>query len=136
MRKAPFTGWGRVALLGTAEGVAGGLLFGLVYPGAVLRGLPAAPHLAAYAAVYAAACLAWGIGYAYLAATQPQVNRFPVLSGLSFGIVVYVVTQLVLYGIAAEQIHSAQQVAFGLSTTCAFFGLPVALISRLFERTR
>jgi hypothetical protein len=76
------------------------------------------------------------VGYAYLAATQPQLNRLPVLSGLSFGVVVYVVTQLVLYGIAAEQIHTAAQVAIGLSATCVFFGLPVALIARLFEGTR
>ena len=136
MRKAPFTGWGRVALTGAAGGAAGGALLGLVYLTAILHRLPAGPQLAAYAALYVAACLAWGVGYAYLAATQPQVNRFPVLSGLSFGIVVYVVTQLVLYGIAAEQIHTAQQVAFGLSVTCAFFGLPVALVARLFERTR
>ncbi len=136
MRKARFTGWGRIALMGAAEGAAGGGLFGLVYFPAVLRHLPAGPTLASYAALYAAACLAWGVGYAYLAATQPQVNRFPALSGLSFGIVVYVVAQLVLYGIAAEQIHTAAQVAFGLSATCMFFGLPVALISRLFERMR
>lgn len=136
MRKAPFTGWGRIVLAGVAGGAVGGALYALVYFAAVLHRMPAGPELAAYAALYAAACLAWGVGYAYLAATQPQVNRFPVLSGLSFGIVVYVVTQLVLYGIAAEQIHTAQQVASGLSVTCAFFGLPVALVARLFERTR
>jgi hypothetical protein len=123
-------------LRGAAEGAAGGLLFGLVYFPAVLGRVPAGPEFAEYAALYAAACLAWGIGYAYLAETQPQVNRFPVLSGLSFGVVVYVVAQLVLYGIAAEQIHTAQQVVFGLSATCLFFGLPVALIARLFERAR
>ncbi len=122
--------------MGAAEGAAGGVLFGIVYFPAALRRMGADAQLAPYAALYAAACLAWGVGYAYLAATQPQVNRFPVLSGLSFGVVVYVVTQLVLYGIAAEQIHTAQQVAFGLSVTCVFFGLPVALIARLFERAR
>ncbi len=121
--------------MGGAEGAAGGILFGLVYFTAVVRHLPAGTQLGGYAALYTAACLAWGVGYAYLAATQPQVNRFPVLSGLSFGVVVYVVTQLVLYGIAAEQIHTAQQVAAGLSATCAFFGLPVALVARLAERT-
>ena len=132
---APVSNPVRIALRGTAAGAAGGVLLAAVLLGAGLRG---AGHISAIelAVLYAAACIAWGTGYAYLAATQPQINRFPVLSGLSFGIVVYVVTQLVLYGIAAEQIHTAQQVAFGMSATCLFFGLPVALISRLLERTR
>lgn len=137
MRKARVTDtWTRIAWQGAVAGVAGGLLYAIVYWAAVLRYYPAAGRFAEYASLYAAACVGWGIGYAYLAATQPQVNRFPVLSGLSFGVVVYVVTQLVLYGIAAEQIHSAQQVAFGLSAVCVFFALPVALIARLFERNR
>jgi len=137
LRKEPLTGyWGRVVWRGALEGAAGGALFGLVYFSAAVRRYPAPTLLAEYAALYTAACAAWGIGYAYLAATQPQVNRFPVLSGLAFGVVVYVVAQLVLYGIAAEQIHTAVQVAFGLSAVCLFFGLPVALISRLFERSR
>jgi hypothetical protein len=137
LRKEPLTGyWGRVVWRGALEGAAGGALFGLIYFSAAVRRYPAPPLLAEYAAVYAAACVVWGIGYAYLASTQPQVNRFPVLSGLAFGVVVYVVAQLVLYGIAAEQIHTAQQVAFGLSATCLFFGLPVALVARLLERVR
>jgi len=127
---------GRLAWQGAAQGAGGGALFAAVYFPSVLRHIPAPALFAEYAAVYAAACVAWGAGYAYLAATQPQVNRFPVLSGLSFGVVVYVVTQLVLYGIAAEQIHTAQQVALGLSATCLFFGLPVALLARLFQRAR
>jgi hypothetical protein len=137
LRKEPLTGdWQPVVWRGALEGAAGGALFGLVYFSATVRLYPPAPLLAEYAALYAAACVAWGIGYAYLAATQPQVNRFPVLSGLAFGIVVYVVAQLVLYGIAAEQIHTAQQVAFGLSSVCLFFALPVALVARLLERAR
>jgi len=137
LRKEPLTeGWGRIAWRGAMEGAAGGALFGLVYFSGAVRRYPAPPFLAEYAALYTATCVAWGIGYAYLAATQPQVNRFPVLSGLAFGVVVYVVAQLVLYGVAAEQIHTAQQVAFGLSAACLFFGLPVALIARLLERTR
>lgn len=126
----------RLVWQGTAEGIGAGVLFAAVYFPAVLRGVVLTTAFAQYAAVYAVACIAWGVGYAYLAATQPQVNRFPVLSGLTFGVVVYVVTQLVLYGIAAEQIHTPQQVAFGLSATCLFFALPVALIARLFEGAR
>ncbi len=92
-------------------------------------------HYAEFLALYAAVCIGWGIGYAYLAATLPQINRFPVLSGLTFGVVVYVVTQLALYGAAAEQTHTAQQVAYGIIAACLFFGLPVALAARIFEKT-
>ena len=136
MRKAPFTGgWIAVGWRGALAGAAAGAFFGLAYFPAVLHRYPPAPQLAQYAAVYAAACIAWGIGYAYLAATQPQINRFPVLSGLAFGVVVYVVAQLVLYGIAAEQIHTSQQVAYGLTATCLYFGLPIAVIVLLADRT-
>ncbi len=95
----------------------------------------ASPTYAEFLGLYAAVCIGWGIGYAYLAATRPQINRFPVLSGLTFGAVVYVVTQLALYGAAAELTHTAQQVAYGITAACLFFGLPVALAARMFEKT-
>src|SRR5579864_2626398 len=98
-----------IALRGTAAGAAGGILLGAALAGAGVRGLSHVPAVE-YAAVYAAACLGWGIGYATLAASRPQIDRFPMISGLTFGAVVYVVTQIVLYGIAAEQTHTVQQV--------------------------
>lgn len=114
---------------GVAAGAAGGILLGAVIAAEGVRG---AAHISPgeSAALYAAACVAWGIGYAWLSATQLQIDRRPVISGLSFGAVVYLVTQIVLYGVAAEQTHTAQQVAFGLIATCLLFGLPVAFVSR------
>ena len=114
---------------GAVAGAAGGVLLGAAIAGSGFRGTP---HIspAELIAVYAAACLGWGIGYASLAATQPQINRFPALSGLTFGAVAYVVTQIVLYGIAAEQTHTVQQVTFGFFATCVLFGLPVAFVTR------
>jgi len=126
--------WRRIALRGAAAGSAGGVLLGLVLLAAGGPRYPASAQYAAFLALYAAVCIGWGIGYAYLAATRPQINRFPMLSGLTFGIVVYVVTQLALYGAAAEQTHTAQQVAFGIIATCLFFGLPVALAARMFAK--
>lgn len=126
--------WRRIALRGAAAGSIGGVLLGLVLLAAGGRRSWTSPHYAEFVALYAAVCIGWGIGYAYLAATRAQINRLPVLSGLTFGVVVYVVTQLALYGVAAEQTHTAQQVAYGIIATCLFFGLPVALAARMFEK--
>ncbi len=126
--------WRRIALRGAAAGSIGGVLLGSLLLTAGSR-FSASGQFAEFLALYAAVCIGWGIGYVYLAATRLQINRRPVLSGLTFGAVVYVVTQLVLYGVAAEQTHTAQQVAYGIIATCLLFGLPVALAARSFERT-
>jgi ACR3 family arsenite efflux pump ArsB len=122
--------WRRIAWRGTVAGLTGGLLFGVFLYPAVAR--PSAGFIALYAAV----CLAWGIGYAYLAETRSQLNTLPVLSGAAYGIVVYVVMQLVLYSVAAERMASALEVAYGGFATCLFFGLPIAIVTRLLSSRR
>lgn len=122
--------WRRIAWRGTVAGLTGGLLFGVfIFPAVtdVSNGL---------IALYAAICLAWGIGYAYLAQTRAQLNTLPVLSGMVYGVVVYVVMQLVLYSVAAERMASALEVAYGGFATCLFFGLPIALVTRLLSSRR
>ena len=127
MLTQPFD-WRQIAWRGTAAGLSGGLLFGVfIYP-VVTR--PSAGFIALYAAV----CVAWGIGYAYLAQTRAQLNTLPVLSGVVYGIVAYVVMQLVLYSVAAERVASVLEVAYGGFASCLFFGLPVALVTRLLSR--
>jgi|SRR5581483_5743990 len=118
-----------VALRGIAAGCAGGALLGIAL---FLAGMRAPAGAASFelGALYMAIAIAWGIGYASVAATRPQLSVRPVLSGLVFGGLVYVVTQIALYGVAAEQTHTAQQVGFGLAATCLLFGLPVAFIAR------
>lgn len=128
--------WRRIALRGAAAGCLGGVILGLLLLAAGNGQHTGIVQLAGFLAFYMAVCIGWGVGYVYLAETRPQINRLFVLSGLTFGAVVYVVTQLALYGIAAEQTHTAQQVAFGIVATCVFFGLPIALAARLFEKTR
>jgi hypothetical protein len=114
-----------IAWRGTAAGLSGGLLFGLfIYPAVGRPGI-------SFVALYAAVCLAWGIGYAYLAETRVQLNTLPVLSGVVYGVVAYVVMQLVLYSVAAERVGSALEVAYGGFASCLFFGLPVAIVTRL-----
>ena len=126
---APVPNRSHIALRGAVAGAAGGLLLGAAIAGSGFR---TTAHISALelTVIFGAACVAWGIGYASLAATQPQIDRFPALSGLTFGAIAYVVTQIVLYGIAAEQTHTVQQVIFGLAATCVLFGLPVAYVTR------
>ncbi len=127
--------WRRVALRGCIAGLTGGALFGafLWAIGPLYAGMV---NFGEFIILYVALSLAWGIGYVYLADTRPQINKLPLLSGVVFGIVVYVVMQLVLYGVAAEQTHTALQVAYGVIASCLFFGLPIALLTRLFESAR
>ena len=118
-----------IALRGVAAGFAGAALLGLALSAAGLRAPTRAASLE-FGALFIAAALAWSIGYAYVAATRPQLSARPALSGIVFGGIVYVVMQIVLYGVGAEQTHTAQQVGFGLAATCLLFGLPVAFIAR------
>ena len=122
--------WRAVAWRGTAAGLSGGLLFGLFIDPVVAR------PTAGFIALYAAVCLAWGIGYAYLAQTRAQLNTQPVISGAVYGLVAYVVMQLVLYSVAAERVGSALEIGFGGFGSCLFFGLPVALVTRLLSSRR
>lgn len=122
--------WHRIAWRGTVSGLTGGLLFGVfIYP-ALAR--PSAGFIALYAAV----CLAWGIGYSYLAQTRAQLNTLPVVSGVVYGLVVYVVMQLVLYSVAAERTASVSEVVYGGFASCLFFGLPIAIVTRLLSGRR
>ena len=43
-----------------------------------------------------AVAIAWAFGYVYLVRTQPQLLSRPIVSGLGFGIVVYVFMQIVV----------------------------------------
>lgn len=118
-----------IALTGIAAGLAGAALLGVALSAAGVRA-PTRTAALEFGALFAAIAVAWAIGYAYLAATRPQLNGSPYISGIVFGGVVYVVTQIALYGIAAEQTHTAAQVGFGLAATCLLYGLPVAILTR------
>lgn len=126
--------WRQIVLRGTLAGLAGAIVFGLfLYAAATRAARPGSPS-AEYVLLYFGACLAWGFGYVYLARTNPNLDRLPALSGIVFGVVVYVVVQLVLYSVNVMPAESAWQVALGMVATCLFFGLPVALVSRFLSR--
>lgn len=81
-------------------------------------------------AVHFAVGIAWGIGYAYLAARTPQVRTKPALSGTVFGLTVMVSMQFVEI---AANIYTIPSTALFFNNVVAhvvFFGLPIAYIVR------
>lgn len=72
--------------------------------------------------------IAWALGYVYLARSQRHLLTRPVLSGLGFGIVVYVFMNIALIGAGLYHRPTVQNFEAGLAAHLLFFGLPVALI--------
>ncbi len=56
-------------------------------------------------AMHALVSMAWGVGYSYLSQTQQAVNKMPIISGLVFGLIVYVVMQIGARDRRAAQDH-------------------------------
>jgi hypothetical protein len=146
--------WSRIVLHGVIAGIVGGILIELFLYIAQL--LPA--HTSAIAAwqfiastavgkvaftsasyawlglaMHFCVSIAWAIGYNYLAKTQRSINGQPVISGLVFGLVVYVVMQLVLFSVQLLTITSVRQIVVGIIAHTVFFGLPVAMTTRALQ---
>ena len=76
------------------------------------------------------AAAGWALGYVYVARTQRQLLTEPWLSGVSFGVVVYVFMQIVV--LTAGQYHrprSPGDLATQLVGYVVFYGIPVALVA-------
>ena len=144
---------------GLVAGIAGGILYDLfLFASAVANGAPAAtafptmwtfiasavlgPAAAANPAAPAAGAvlnfavsIAWALGYVNLVRSQPQLLTRPFVSGIGFGIVVWVFMQLVL--LTSGLYHRPSAGAFGTSLVAnlIFYGLPVSyIVSRLLRR--
>jgi hypothetical protein len=79
--------------------------------------------------------IAWAIGYAYLAASTPQLRSRPIVSGIAYGILVMLAMQIVE---VAANIYTIPGPAAWFNTFFAhtlFFGLPVALVTARMSRT-
>lgn len=78
--------------------------------------------------VHFCVAIGWALGYAYLVRTQPQLVAHPWVSGVGFGIVVYVFMMIML--IMGGQYHRPPPAVLGaqLVAHIAFYGIPVALI--------
>lgn len=71
----------------------------------------------------------WAGGYAYLTRSQPFLNQRWVVSGLFYGIMVYVFMQLLLLGAHLFTFpDDAGAVINALAAHSIFFGLPVAFV--------
>ncbi len=85
-------------------------------------------------AVHFAVSLGWGIGYAYAAKQAPQIDAQPLVSGIAYGLVVYVVMQAVQLAANVLQPLTATTLVHGIIDHTLFFGLPVAYAVRAFRR--
>ncbi|HEY8298549.1 MAG TPA: hypothetical protein VIG32_11080 [Candidatus Baltobacteraceae bacterium] len=143
--------WGRILTAGALAGIAGGILFDLfIYATSVAPQhgsmlavwqfiASTAIGKTAFAStgfawlglfIHLVVSIAWAIGYAYLAQTRSAIDAHPAVSGIAFGLVVYVVMQIVLLGDNNFHLPGVRDFALALIRHCIFFGLPVAYIVR------
>ncbi|MGC1381207.1 MAG: hypothetical protein WA814_09345 [Candidatus Baltobacteraceae bacterium] len=150
--------WGRVALQALVAGIAAGFTYDLyiwlttVLPQhgsiAAVWQLDASTVVGKIAlsdpgyawlgvAIHALVSIGWAGGYAYLALRQRALNERWVASGLLYGIVVYVVMQLIL--LAGNAFAPAPNPTLFLNAVVAhsaFFGLPVAFVVKILQADR
>lgn len=93
---------------------------------------PAAPAIGA--ALIVVLAIAWALGYVYLVRMQPQLLTRPWISGLAFGLIVYIFTQIAL--LTAGLYHRPTPSLLGMELVghLIFYGVPVALIVAGFAR--
>jgi hypothetical protein len=88
-------------------------------------------YAGAGAAISLLVSIGWAGGYAYFTAMQPATNRHWVAAGAAYGIVVYVLMQLILLG-SGRLVPPANPTALvnAVAAYVVFFGLPVAYVVR------
>jgi hypothetical protein len=94
-----------------------------------------APSAAGGVVLHFVVAIGWALGYVYLLRSQPQLLTRPWVSGLGFGLVVYVFMGVVQ--IMAGRYHRPSPTQFEVSLIAhvLFYGLPVGLIvSRALRR--
>lgn len=149
--------WGRVATAALAAGVTGAvtidlfLWFATVLPvhGSMLGvwqfiastalgkvAFSSTSYAAIGLAMHVAVSVGWAGGYAYLSSTRPFMNERWPISGLIYGVVVYLLMQIVLL-VDNNFVYPPNPNAFVIAVIAhtAFFGLPVAyVVHALFRR--
>lgn len=79
--------------------------------------------------------MAWGVGYAYVAARTPQVRERPMISGIAFGVVVMIAMQFVEVAANVYRLPDTFALFNSFVAHVAFFGIPVAyIVSKRLER--
>ena len=148
--------WSRIAVQAVAAGLVGGTLIDLylaitplasAHPGILTmwtyvastvfgKGMLANPSAPWYGlGVHAATSLAWAGAYAYVAATQSYVRTRWYISGPVYGLIVYLLMQIILLVSGSfEYPHSPNDFVSALIAHAVFFGLPVAFVVNALDR--
>ncbi|MDE2482604.1 MAG: hypothetical protein KGN02_10480 [bacterium] len=85
--------------------------------------------------VHVIVSVGWAGGYAYLASTRPFMNARWLISGLMYGIVVYVFMDLLLLGAGKlAPLATPNALVVQVLAHCVFFGLPVAFVVARLDR--
>ncbi len=120
------------AVNGFPSAIAAGYEFtaaALVGPSA--RGNPA--YIPLGIALHFAVSIGWALGYVYLARTQPALVNRPVLSGVSFGLVVFFAMQVVLVAANTYVPPTPRSLLNGLIAHCVFYGIPLGLVAARYQ---
>lgn len=146
--------WRRILLHGALSGIAGGIILaafwylaGTVPAHGDATGMgqyvaSAAFGKAAYSSadyawvglgLHALVSIAWGIGYVYMTETQRNTAATPVVAGVVFGFVVWLVMQLALATVQMLTV-TGPNIGIGILGHTVFFGVPVALAARAQSR--
>jgi uncharacterized membrane protein YagU involved in acid resistance len=78
------------------------------------------------AVVHFATCIAWGLAYTYVARQRPQLVEQPLISGVMYGLIVWIGTQLVLVATGLFKSPDPNEAETELFAYCLFFGVPLA----------
>jgi uncharacterized membrane protein YagU involved in acid resistance len=148
--------WSRIVIQALAAGIVGGALIDMYlwftplasqHPGILgiwtwvastvggktMFANPNAPWIGL--GVHAATSIVWAGAYAYVAAQQAFVRRRWYISGPVYGLVIYLVMQLVLLVSGNfEYPHSPDDFVSALIAHAVFFGLPVAFVVNVLDR--
>jgi hypothetical protein len=146
----------RLLIIGCIAGVIGGILldayficfsfatthaaniaahYQAVAVGALGKGALTDPGAAWFGfAIHYGVSIAWGIAYVYAATQSPALASRPIVSGIFFGIVVYLMVQLLAIVANTFYLGDIDENLNGFVAYTLFFGIPVALATR-FSRT-
>ena len=144
--------WGRLTAQGFAGGIAGAILFDACQYVEQLATTPDASLMGTWQWVASSAVgsvaytstnyawlgllfqlivsIAWATGFAYVAATRPNVLATPILSGLVFGVIVWLAMKIVLTFDHIVAPMTVASILLELLANCVFYGIPVALTVR------
>jgi len=87
-------------------------------------------------AVLILASIGWAFAYLATAQQQPQLFTRPWISGIAFGLVVWLVMQLILVPFGEFRPQSIFDEDRNVFALMLFFGVPIALVSARLTRTR